>query len=341
MRRFFDSQPGYDDALFAEAQALADDGLDREFVLGLFPDDAEWLGGLLDFSAELKDAIASEPPSYYFEGSLKSKFLAAGRAAARAPEPPPVFALSRLRTVAASMSVAMSAAVLGAVTLGFVTAGNAVPGDWNYSFKLANERLEYTLSRGDSRIDIQYRQAETRVQEIRVLSSRGNVSVSDLASLEREARSLADLARSQPLDEDQQKRQLAITNAASAVLADTSQKQPALAVPVAAAAAAVKDAATALPPLPSPTATPTATTTVTATAEPSPSATPSGTGTPEPTGTAVPTATATPPSATATPPPATATATPTATPGGTATAAPTASPTSESGSPSPSATAGQ
>ena len=348
MRRFFDSQPGYDAALFAEAQALADDGLDREFVLGLFPDDAEWLGGLLDFSAELKGAIASEPPSYYFEGSLKSKFIAAGRAAARAPEPQPVFALSRMRTIAASMSVAMTAAVVGAITLGFVTAGNAVPGDWNYSFKLANERLEYTLSRGDGRIDIQYRQAETRVQEIRVLSSRGNVSVSDLASLEREARSLADLARSQTLDEDQQKRQLAITNAAAAVLADTSQKQPALAGPAAAAAAAVNDAATALAALPSPTATatptatttatPTATTTVTATAERSPSATPSGTPKPEPTGTAVPTATAhSTATATATPPPVTATATPS----GTATAAPTGSPTSEAGSPSPSATAGQ
>ncbi|MEP6871718.1 MAG: hypothetical protein ABI939_07695 [Anaerolineaceae bacterium] len=328
MRRLFDSQPGYDAALFAEAQALADDGLDREFVLGLFPDDAEWLGGLLDFSAEIKDAIASEPPSYYFEGSLKSKFLAAGRAAARASEPQPVFALSRMRTVAASMSVALSAAMVGVITLGFVTAGNAVPGDWNYSFKLANERLEYTLSRGDGRIEIQYRQAETRTQEIRVLSSRGNVSVSDLASLEREARSLADLARSQPLDEDQRQRQLAITSAASAVVTATRQKQPALEIPAAAAAAAIEDAATALPPLP----TPTATTTVTATAEPSPSATPSGTGTPLPTGTAVPTATAT-----ATPPSATATATPS----GTATAAPTGSATSEAGSPSPSATAGQ
>ena len=228
MRRLFDSQPGHDAAIFAEAQALADDGLDRDFVLGLFPDDADWLSGLLTFSTELKEAIASEPPSYYFEGSLKSKFLAAGRAAARTPEPQPVFALSRMRTVAASMSVAMSAAVLGAITLGFVTAGNAVPGDWNYSFKLANERLEYTLSRGDSRVDIQYRQAEARVQEIRVLSSRGNVSASDLASLEREARALAELARSQPLDDDQRSRQLAITKDASAVLTDTRQKQPAL-----------------------------------------------------------------------------------------------------------------
>lgn len=329
MRRFFNSQPGFDATLFAEAQALADDGLDREFVLGLFPDDAEWLGGLLDFSAELKKAIASEPPSYYFEGSLKSKFLAAGRAAARTPEPQPVFALSRMRTVAASMSVAMSAAVIGAISLGFVTAGNAVPGDWNYSFKLANERLEYTLSRGDGRIDIQYRQAETRVQEIRVLSSRGNVSASDLASLEREARSLADLARSQNLDQDQRQRQLAIINAASAVLTDTRQKQPALEIPAAAAAAAVNDAATALPPLPSPTAT----ATIAATPEPSPSRTPASSATPAPTGTTLPSPTVTPPpSVTATP--STATVPPAAT--GTA----SASPTSESGSPSPSATAG-
>ena len=330
MRRFFDPRPGHDAELFAEAQALADDGLDREFVLALFPDDAEWLAELLDFSAEMKEAIASEPPSYYFEGSLKSKFLAAGRAAARAPEPQPVFALSRMRTVAASMSVAMSAAVVGVISLGFVTAGNAVPGDWNYSFKLANERLEYTLSRGDSRVDIQYRQAEARVQEIRVLSSRGDVSVSNLASLEREARSLADLARSQPLDEEQHKRQLAIIKDASAVLTDTSQKQPAPAIQAAAAAAAaaVKDATTALPPLPTPTAT------AVPSPSPTPSETPSSTATPAPTGTAVPTATAE-PTGTATPPTATATATPTPA----ATSSP--SPTSETGTPSPSATAAQ
>ena len=336
MRRFFDSKPGYDAALFAEAQALADDGLDREFVLGLFPDDAEWLSGLLNFSAELKEAIASEPPSYYFEGSLKSKFLAAGRAAARAPEPQPVFALSQLRTVAASMSVALSAAVVGVITLGFVTAGGAVPGDWNYSFKLANERLEYTLSRGDSRIDIQYRQAETRVQEVRVLSARGNVSPSDLAGLERDARALADLARSQPLDDGQQQRLLSITTAASAVIEQSTLKQPALAIPAAAAAAAVSEAATtAVLALPSPTATPTATTSPTpeATASQSPSAT----ATAEPTGTAVPTATPEPTSTTK--PSATSTATPSETPSPTGTT--TNSPTSEPGSPSPSATSGQ
>lgn len=337
MRRFFESQPGFDAALFAEAQALADDGLDREFVLALFPDDAEWLAGLLDFSAELKEAIASEPPSYYFEGSLKSKFLAAGRAAARAPEPQPVFALSRMRTVAASMSVAMSAAVVGVITLGFVTAGSAVPGDWNYSFKLANERLEYTLSRGDSRVDIQYSQAENRVQEIRVLSSRGNVSAADLAGLEREARSLAELARSQPLDEDQRNRQLAIVKSASAVITDTRQKQPALDVPAAAAAAALNDAATALPIPSTPTATATASATPQATPSGTPASTASPTATPHPTGTTTPTATGTPtPAATQTSPAATATPAPPS-----ATATPTGSPPGESGSPSPSATTGQ
>jgi len=337
MRRFFESQPGFDAALFAEAQALADDGLDREFVLALFPDDAEWLAGLLDFSAELKEAIASEPPSYYFEGSLKSKFLAAGRAAARAPEPQPVFALSRMRTVAASMSVAMSAAVVGVITLGFVTAGSAVPGDWNYSFKLANERLEYTLSRGDSRVDIQYSQAENRVQEIRVLSSRGNVSAADLAGLEREARSLAELARSQPLDEDQRNRQLAIVKSASAVITDTRQKQPALDVQAAAAAAALNDAATALPIPSTPTATATASATPQATPSGTPASTASPTATPHPTGTTTPTATGTPtPAATQTSPAATATPAPPS-----ATATPTGSPPGESGSPSPSATTGQ
>ncbi len=341
MRRFFESKPGYDADLFAEAQALADDGLDREFVLGLFPDDAEWLAGLLDFSAELKEAIASEPPSYYFEGSLKSKFLAAGRKAARAAEPQPVFALSQMRTVAASMSVALSAAVVGVITLGFVTAGSAVPGDWNYSFKLANERLEYTLSRGDSRIDIQYRQAETRTHEVRVLSARGSVTPADLASLERDARALADLAKTQNLDDGQQQRGLAIANAALAVIVQSTQKQPALAIPAAAAAAAVSEAATALLPVPSATAAvtasstpePTATATVTATE------TPLATATPQPTATSTPPAT---PEPTATPSPSsTAKPSPPASPSPSPSPSPTPSPTSEAGSPSPSATAAQ
>lgn len=329
MRNFFDSRPGYDANVFAEAQALADDGLDRDFVLGFFPDDAEWLGDLLHFTGGIVEAISADPPSYYFEASLKSRFLAAGREAARAPEPQPMFPLARMRTVAASMSVGLSAAVVSVVTLGFVTAGSSVPGDWNYSFKLANERLEYTLSRGDSRVDVQFRLAEARVHEIRVLSSRGDVSPSDLASLEREARALGDLARTQQFDEEQIERLKGIANRTAAVLSETRQKQPDLGPEVAAAAAAVNEAATtALPVLP--TATPTATpapssATPSASATPEPSTTPAAVTTPtvEPTaaGTATPA-----PSATTTPPAAT---TPEETPSATPTpeaASPTASP---------------
>lgn len=336
MRNFFDSRPGYDATIFAEAQALADDGLDRDFVLGLFPDEAEWLGELLEFTGSVSDAIAADPPSYYFEASLKSRFLAAGREAAREPEPQPMFAFSRMRTFAATMSVGLAAVVVAVLTLGFVTAGSAVPGEWNYSFKLANERLQYTLSRGDSRVDIQFRQAEARVQEIRILSARGDVSASDIAALEREARALAELARSQPFDEGQRARQLGITMQGTAVLNNIRQKQPPLEPEVAAAAAALNDAATtavALPPTPTSTAAATARATATppVTASPSASAAaaPEATATPEPTATATPTTTPT-----ATPAPAaTPTPSPTAAPSQTATATPAAT-----GAPSPAAT---
>ena len=286
MRNIFDSRPGYDAAIFAEAQALADDGLDRDFILGLYPDEQDWLGELLEFTSDVVDAVSADPPSYYFEASLKSRFLAAGRQAARTPEPQPAFPFARTRAVAASLSVGLSAAIVSVVTLGFVTAGNAVPGDWNYSFKLANERLEYTLSRGDSRVDVQFRLAEARVQEIRVLSSRGDVSASDLASLEREARALADLASRQQLDDEQRERWKGIANRTTVILNETRQNQPALDPEVSAAAAAVNAANTALAPLPPPppTPTPTATTTPDATAT-SPA---SATASPDPTGTATP-----------------------------------------------------
>lgn len=327
MRNFFDPRPGYDAAVFAEAQALADDGLDREFVLGLFPDDAEWLDGLLAFSGGMKDAISADPPSYYFEASLKSRFLAAGREAARAPEAQPVFPFARMRTVAASMSVALSAAVVSVITLGFVTAGSAVPGDWNYSFKLANERIEYTLSRGDSRVDVQFRLAEARVQEIRVLSSRGDVSASDLASLEREARALGDLARTQQFDDEQLERLKGIANRSAVVLNETRQKQPGLEPEVAAAAAAVNSVATtalATPPpaTPSATVTPTQTPDATTTPPASVTPTPATAGTPATTPQATPAASAT-ANQVVTPP-----ETPTATPSpGQATPAASATPT--------------
>jgi hypothetical protein len=307
MRNVFERKPDYQATIFAEAQALADDGLDREFVLGLFPDDAEWLGDLLQFSEAIEDTYAGESPSYFFEASLKSKFLAAARTQ---PAPTPQFTFGGFRTAVASLSVVTSAAAVGVLALGFITAGSAIPGDWNYSFKLANERLEYTLSHGDSRIDVQFRTTQNRVEELRIKSARGDASPEDIASFEREARALIDLAHMQQLDDFRIAKAKGIADQGAVVLNDVSKKQPELNPSVSAASETIgqlKELA------PAPTATPADTSTPAATGTPAPSATP-------PPSTATPAPTETPASEPS------ATSTTSSLEGSTATPAPTASP---------------
>ena len=79
MRFLIDRKPGRESELFAEAAALMDDGLDADFVLGLYPDDAEWLAPLLQTGRAVRKAVDVEEPSFFFEASLKSKFLAGAR----------------------------------------------------------------------------------------------------------------------------------------------------------------------------------------------------------------------------------------------------------------------
>lgn len=297
IRRLFDRNPGYQATVLAEAQAFIDDGLDIDFVLGLFPDDAEWLEDMLLTTTSIAEAAQSEPASYYFEASLKSRFLEAARKPApAAPVMVSAPSYSPARTAVASMSVLASAAAVGVIALGFVTASDAVPGDWNYAFKRANERFEYTLSRGDGRVDVQLRQAEERVHELQLLSSRGNVSVAALKNLQSELKNLQDEIKSKPLDPVQKARVKSVTDDTKTVLTQVRETKPELDEEAAAAAAAVDDVVTtALGPEPTPTATATAepSPTVEPTAEPSatvtetPSETPTA-GTPEPSETAQP-----------------------------------------------------
>jgi hypothetical protein len=282
MKRLFDRQPGYDAALFAEAQALIDDGLDAEFVLALYPADAEWLTPLLETTGAIIDATRGEQPSYFFEASLKQRFLVAAREQQTRPAPAPVPLFGSapsngsLRTAFAGTAVAAAAAVVGVVTLGFVTAGQAVPGDWNYTFKLAHERLDYSLSSGGHRVDIQLGQTEARVQEIIQLSRGGTVSTGDLQKLEAEASQLADLARTNGLDDLQKARLRSIGEASVKVLTDVSQKQQDLNPAVESAITSVTEAVSAglggvkpaITPKEEPAATPTATESPSATADP-------------------------------------------------------------------------
>lgn len=296
MRFLFESKPTPQAELFAEARSLMDDGLDADFVLGLYPDEAEWLGPMLGVSAGVAHAIESEQPSFFFEASLKSKFLAVAREQ-RVPSVAPVAAgytpISQVRTAVASASVVLAAGVMGVLTLGLVTSDKAVPGDWNYSFKLAQERLEYSLARGDGKVDVQINVTEARVAELR---ERGeNASANDIKRLEGELAELENLARKQGVDEFQKAQLEAIAKSAKAVLSTVTEKQAPPAVVknandaaddvIAAATGGASALATAEPtPTPEATATPT----------PTPAETPTAAATPTPGETEAPTESATP-----------------------------------------------
>lgn len=318
--RLFERKASYQAEVLAEAQALVDDGLELDFVLDLFPDDAQWLTPLLDTTSGITAALDDESASYYFEASLKSKFLGATRETKPVvPVVIPAPAFSPLRTAVATMSVASVAAAVGVLSLGFITAGDSVPGDWNYTFKLANERFEYSMSRGDHRIDLQVQQVQARVVELNKLSERGDVSQAQLERIQREFEDLRQVIRNQELDSMRKAQIDSVGRSAVAVINDVTTRQPDLAPPAEAAAATIGDTVTALAPPPAtPTATPSATETATSTppatqtptSTATPPATPTGTPTPPPTASATPD-----PSATSTEQPAQAeTSTPSVTP---------------------------
>jgi len=321
------------EALYAEAQALVDDGLDPSFVLGLYPGEADWLAPLLHTATELGESYAAGQPSFYFEGSLKARFLAAAR---ERFEVQPVSTGARLRTAFAAGSVMLASGAVAVLTLAFVTANSAVPGDWNYSFKLAHERMQYALSRGDGRVDVQIGQAEERVKELQQRSSHGDVSSSDLEKVQREVLDLAATLQSVPgLDADKKERVKNVVQTGSAIVETVSGK-PGLETAAASTKKALEDTATAAGVGTVTAVTPTTTTEPTATVGPAASATASV----SPAGTPSVPASVTPPG-TATPPPtATATPVPSPSPGPGSSPSPTATtaPISEASPPAPSAT---
>ena len=300
IRELFERKATHEAELLAEAQALVDDGLDLEFVLGLFPDDAEWLEPMLTVASGIEEAFEGDPASYYFEASLKARFV--GGALEAKPVVPVIVApptYSPLRTAIATMSVGATAAALGILALGFVTAGDSAPGDWNYAFKLANERFEYSTSRGNSRIDVQVSHVQARVAELQKLSERGAASQSQIERVQREVEELARLAKEQDLDAMDRAQVEGAGKVAVAAVTSAGTRQPELKVPAATAAAAIGETVvTAIGPPPTETPAATATATATATPEsptatPTPSPSPSASPSPSPTGTETPTATET------------------------------------------------
>lgn len=292
-----DRKPGRDAEIFAEAAALVEDGLDADFVLGLYPAEAEWLAPMLEATGAVVSASEREEPSYFFEASLKGKFLAAAREGRQPQAVPRAVGYQRqspIRTAVATASVTVAAGVMGILTLGFVTSDEAVPGDWNYSFKRAQERVEYALARGDHKLDVQIDHTQARVAEI---NKRGeNASASDIERLTNELAELEDLAREAHLDEYQKSKIDNLLRNTNAVLATVTQRQQAAPAAVKKAEETVANlaAAAGLPgssALPYPTVSPTPTPTETPTTEPTESPTATTTETPTPTPTPEPTET--------------------------------------------------
>ena len=279
---FLDRTPGTEAATYAEAQALLDDGLDRDLVLSLFPNDRDWLAPLLKTTASIREAVQLEPPSYYFEASLKAKFLGAGRRQAQPLDT--AVPANHFRTAVAGLSVAAVGALMSLITLGFITSSQAVPGDWNYTLKRANERAQYTLSTGNNRIDLQINATQARVQEIQIRTSSGDVSTTDIQKLEREARDLTDLVKAQPLDDSQKAKIKDIRDTSTVALDDAKAKKPNLVPSANIAITTVQEAYAAgvgtVTPIKTPTATPAGDSKPSATADASPDPSPASATTP-------------------------------------------------------------
>jgi len=272
---------------YAEAQELLDGGCPLEEVLRLHSADAAWLAPLLETGAAAGNRLGAVTPDPEFARTLHQTFLAAARRPSFTASPVP--AGGWLRTSLAATTVAAAIGGLGVVTYGMVTADQAVPGDWNYTLKATQERLENSFARGDGRVDVQIRQTEARVFELQELHTRGELSVNDIVKFERQARELADTARDRPLDDSQKARVRGILEGANVVLDQASQQRPELQPAVTSTRRTVDDAvaatgAGAVTAISEPS--PTATTNVTPGA--SPSAEPGASVTPEPSSTAAP-----------------------------------------------------
>ncbi len=289
----FRRKPSREEALFAEAQALLEDGLDVEFVLAIYPDDAGWLEPMLRTAENISASLKAEEPSFYFEASLKNRFIAAGQERLQTPRPEPAPAatgpMGWMKTAAASMAVVGGAAIVGVATLGFVTADQAVPGDWNYAFKRASERVEYVLSSDPERVDVNLKHKQERISEVQRLGDRGQLTRAHLEQLYNDLEEIAVLEQERELDPVQRARVRAIGESASEVLTGVRERQPELSeavddgMPVVAAIGnGGMSGVSAVDPEPTPEPTPTPEPEPT----PSPSPEPTRTPTPEPTPTA-------------------------------------------------------
>ena len=224
---YFRRTPDPQAEIFAEALALYEEGQEIAAILERYDEDVQdWLKPLLSTGQIIGGTLQAEEASYYFEGSLKAKVLAAatpviGGAPDPLPEPP---RCGQFGAALASVGVLGVAAMLGVITFGFVTAGESVPGEWNYNFKRATEQAQVRFASGDERINVRIRLAQERIDEIQTLAARGNLSEGHIDSFTAELDDIRELAEEEAFDPLQQARVRSISESAEVVLADTEEE---------------------------------------------------------------------------------------------------------------------
>ncbi len=279
---FFRRTPDPQAEIFAEALALYEDGLEIAAILERYSEEVQdWLKPLLSTSQIIDGTLQAEEASYYFEGSLKAKVLAAATPVIGAVPEDPLPGPSRFGqfgAAVASVGVLAVAAMLGVITFGFVTAGESVPGEWNYNFKRATEQAQVRFASGDERINVRIRLAQERIDEIQVLAASGNLSEGHIDSFTAELDDIRELAEEESFDALQQAKVRSISETAEVVLADTEEELATEAEEAVAYAAEVAAAVSTnkVKPLDEGTTEPTATPEAT----PTPEVTPAATGTP-------------------------------------------------------------
>ena len=277
---FFRRTPDPQAEIFAEALALYEDGLEIAAILERYSVEVQdWLKPLLSTGQIIGGTLQAEEASYYFEGSLKAKVLAAATPVIGAVPEDPLPGPSRFGqfgAAVASVGVLAVAAMLGVITFGFVTAGESVPGEWNYNFKRATEQAQVRFASGDERINVRIRLAQERIDEIQVLAASGNLSEGHIDSFTAELDDIRELAEEESFDALQQAKVRSISETAEVVLADTEEElaaeaDEAVAYAAEVAAAVSTDKVKPIPPetTPGPEATPTPEATPVATQEPS------------------------------------------------------------------------
>ena len=225
---FFRRSPDPQAAVFAEALALYEDGQEIAVILARYgEEDQAWLKPMLSTGQIIGRAFEAEEASYYFEGALKAKVLAAAMPViGGAPEPalpaPPRF--GQLGAAFASVAVLVVAGMLGVITFGFVTAGESVPGEWNYGFKRATEQAEVRFARGDERINVHISQAQERIDEIQTLVARGDLSHGHISSFTDELDDIRELAEEEAFDPLQQAKVRSLSETADVVLSEADEE---------------------------------------------------------------------------------------------------------------------